>query len=97
VDVQQGWNYGRPERTAGAIAQIENLGKGWQADFYYRGFGRTHLDIDRDGFTEVARRSSHSGGGTLFRRFFDGKARMTIGGSTIDEFRRGGDHMDRLP
>lgn len=97
VDVQSGWNYGRPEQTVGAIAQLENIGKGWQADFYYRGFRRTPLDIDRDGFTEVAKRNSQSGGGTLFRRFFDGRARLTIGGSTVDEFRRGGDRLNLLP
>ncbi len=97
VDVQTGWNYGRPEQTFGAIAQIENIGKGWQADFYYRGFRRTPLDIDRDGFTEVAKRNSQSGGGTLFRRFMDGKARLTLGGSTVEEFRRGGDRLSFLP
>src|SRR5699024_7205591 len=90
VDAQAGWNFGRPEQTAGAVAQIGNIGLGWSADFYYRGFRRAALDIDRDGFSELTRRRSHAGGGTLFRRFFNGKARLTVGGSTVDEFRRGG-------
>ncbi|MDX2178401.1 MAG: TonB-dependent receptor [Bryobacteraceae bacterium] len=97
VDTQAGWNRGRPEQTLGAVAQIENLFAGWSGDFYYRGFRRTHADVDRDGFSELTRRSSQAGGGTLFRRFFDGKARLTVGGSTLDEFRRGGSQLDLLP
>lgn len=97
VDAQAGWNKGRPEQTIGSIAQLNNIGLGWGADFYYRGFRRTHVDVDRDGFTELTRRQSNAGGGTLFRRFFDGRARLTIGGSTVDEFRRGGSQLDLPP
>ncbi len=97
VDTQAAWNFGRPEQTSGAVAQFGNIGLGWSADFYYRGLRRTQLDIDRDGFSELTRRRSQAGGGTLFRRFFEGKARLTIGGSTLDEFRRGGSQFDLLP
>jgi outer membrane receptor for ferrienterochelin and colicins len=97
LDTQAGWNKGRPEQTIGAVAQIENLFKDWAADFYYRGFQRTHADLDSDGFTELTRRQSQAGGGTLFRRFVEGRARLTIGGSTVDEFRRGGSQLDQLP
>jgi len=97
LDVQTGWNKGRPEQTGGALAQLENFWSGWSADLYYRGFNRTHLDLDRDGFTELTRRDSQAFGGTLFRRFFDGKARLTAGGTTVDEFRRGGSQIDLRP
>jgi len=94
VDAQQGWNLGRPETSQGAVAQIGNLGGGWSGDFYYRGTRRSHLDLDRDGFTELTRLRSQAGGGTLYRRFFEDRARLTVGGSTLEEFRRGGSQLN---
>ncbi|MCU0247339.1 MAG: TonB-dependent receptor plug domain-containing protein, partial [Bryobacter sp.] len=97
VDAQSGLYRGRPEHTAGLTGQLENFWRGWAADFYYRGYHRTHSDLDRDGFTDLTRRASNGGGGTLFRRFFDGQARLTLGASGIDDFRRGGSQLDLLP
>lgn len=97
VEAAQGYYKGRPEQTAGATGQIEDLWRGWAADFYYRGYRRTHVDLDNDGFTEMTRRSLNAGGGTLFHRFLDGGARLTVGGSTLNDFRRGGSQLDLPP
>jgi outer membrane receptor for ferrienterochelin and colicins len=97
VDFGLGSYRWRPEVTGGANGQFANIGRGWAADFYYRGYHRSHVDMDRDGFTELTRRASNGGGGTLFRRFFDGAARLTLGGSGLSDFRRGGDQLDLKP
>jgi outer membrane receptor for ferrienterochelin and colicins len=97
VELAQGYYKGRPEQTAGATGQIGDLWRGWAADFYYRGYRRTQVDLDGDGFTELTRRSSNAGGGTLFRRLLNGSARLTIGGSTLNDFRRGGSQIDLPP
>ncbi len=97
LDTQTGWQRGRPETSYGAMTQLEHLPAGFSADVYFRGLRRTQVDRDGDGFTEMARRRSSSGGGTLFRRFFDGKARLTLGGSVLSEYRRGGDLLDLPP
>ncbi len=97
VDAGYGSYHWRPELTGGLSGQLANIGKDWAADFYYRGYHRTHVDMDGDGFTELTRRASNGGGGTLFRRFFEGAARLTIGGSGLSDFRRGGDQLDKRP
>lgn len=97
VDAQSGIYHGRPEHTGGVIGQLGNIGRGWASDFYYRGYRRAQSDIDRDGFTDLTRRKSDGVGGTLFRRFFQDQARFTAGVSFIDDFRRGGDHIDLPP
>lgn len=97
LDAQSGFYLGRPEHSGGIVAQRDNIGRQWAADFYYRGYQRTHNDIDRDGFTDLTRRVSHGTGGTLFRRFLSERARLTTGASFIDDFRRGGDHIDNRP
>jgi outer membrane receptor for ferrienterochelin and colicins len=97
VNWERGWNRGRPEGTVGVMGQAGNLGKGWAGDFYYRQAGRTHLDVDRDGFTELPRLSGQAGGATVFRRFREDRARLTLGGSALGEFRRGGSQLDLRP
>ncbi len=97
VDSLAGWHKGRPEQQGGASAQIENMPGGLAGDFYFRGIRRTHLDRDRDGFTELPRRELLAGGTTLYKSFFDSRARMVFGGSVFDEFRRGGSQFDRPP
>jgi len=97
VDLSSGQYKGRPEHTGGFVAQLNDIWKGWSGDFYYRGLRRAHADLDRDGFTELTRHQSDAGGGTLFRRFLGGNARLTLGGSTLEDFRRGGDRLDVPP
>jgi outer membrane receptor for ferrienterochelin and colicins len=96
-DTLSGVEKGRPEHQVGASAQVVNLPGGFGADFYYRGAQRTHIDRDRDGFTEIPRRILNAGGGTAYRRFFDGSARLSFGGNTLSEFRRGGSQFDLRP
>jgi outer membrane receptor for ferrienterochelin and colicins len=76
---------------------LNSFWKEWSADFYYHGYHRTHADLDRDGFTDLTRRASNAGGGTLFKRLLNGSARLTLGASTLDDFRRGGDRLDVVP
>ncbi|NWF82566.1 MAG: TonB-dependent receptor, partial [Bryobacteraceae bacterium] len=87
----------RPEYSGGFTGQMDKIGGGWAADFYYRGQQRTHSDLDRDGFTDLTRRISNGGGATLFRRFRNDRARLTAGASAITDFRRGGDLIDLPP
>ncbi len=96
-DGLSGVHASRPEHQVGANAQVVNLPGDFAADFYYRGAQRTHIDRDRDGFTEIPRRISNAGGATAYRRFFDGSARLAFGGSTMSEFRRGGSQFDLRP
>ena len=96
-DVLSGVHKGRPEHQIGASAQVVNLPGGLGADFFYRGTQRTHIDRDRDGFTELPRRESQAGGGTFHKRFFDGNARLAFGGNTLTEFRRGGSQLNLRP
>lgn len=55
------------------------------------------LDIDGDGFTEVARRSLSAGGARANRFFGDGRAKLTMDVSVVSEARRGGDRLDLAP
>ncbi len=97
LDVLSGWHHGRPEQQAGAAAQLVNLPGAFSGDFYYRGSNRTPVDRDRDGFTELGKRRLNSGGFGLFRRFLDGRAKLTTNGFISDEFRRGGDQLNLPP
>ncbi|MBK9167550.1 MAG: TonB-dependent receptor [Bryobacterales bacterium] len=97
ADTMTGWHKGRPEQQAGLAAQIVSLPAEWTGDFYFRGIRRTQIDRDRDGFTELPRRELLAGGGTLYRRFLDGRASLAAGGSVSDEFRRGGSQFDLRP
>ncbi len=97
LDSQTGWHKGRPETQYGAAAQLVDLPGGLRADLYYRGIQRTQIDRDRDGFTERPRRDLQAGGGSLYKRFFDGAAQLRLTGSSTDEFRRGGSQLDRRP
>lgn len=96
-DILSGVHRGRPEHQIGANAQVANLPGGVGADFFYRGTQRSHVDRDRDGFTELPRRESQAGGATAYRRFFDGNAKLAFGGSLLSEFRRGGSQLDLMP
>jgi outer membrane receptor for ferrienterochelin and colicins len=96
-DALSGVHKGRPEHQIGANAQVANLPGGIGADFFYRGTQRTHIDRDRDGFTEMPRRDSQAGGATAYRRFLDGNAKLSFGGSVLHEFRRGGSQFDQAP
>jgi len=97
VDTQTGWHKGRPEQMGGASAQMQDLGGGLAGDFYFRGIRRTHLDRDRDGFTELPKRELLAGGTTLYKSMLDSRARLVFGGSVFDEFRRGGSQLDLRP
>lgn len=95
IDTLTGWHFGRPEQQLGASAQLAQLPAGFAGDFYYRGSNRVAIDRDRDGFSDIGKRQLQSGGFGLFRRFLDGKARLSATGTVADEFRRGGDQLDR--
>jgi outer membrane receptor for ferrienterochelin and colicins len=96
-DSQVGWQYGRPEQSVGLTGQTPKLPAGFLGDFYFRGINRVAVDRDRDGFTELPKRRLFGGGGTLHHHFFQGRGQLTFGGNTLDEHRRGGDHLDLLP
>jgi len=96
-DSQVGWQYGRPEQSVGLMAQTRKLPLGFLGDFYFRGLKRVPIDRDRDGFTELPKRRLFGGGGTLHHHFLQGRGQLTFGGNTMDEHRRGGDHLDLLP
>lgn len=97
LDTQTGWHKGRPEQLAGASAQLNSLPGGLSGDFYFRGIRRTHIDRDRDGFTELPRRELLAGGATLYKSLLDSRARLVFGASSFDEFRRGGSHFHLPP
>jgi outer membrane receptor for ferrienterochelin and colicins len=96
-DSQVGWQYGRPEQSVGLTGQTPKLPAGFLGDFYFRGIRRVAVDRDRDGFTELPKRRLLGGGGTLHHHFFQGRGQLTFGGNTLDEHRRGGDHLDLRP
>jgi outer membrane receptor for ferrienterochelin and colicins len=96
-DSQVGWQYGRPEQSVGLTGQTPKLPAGIMGDFYFRGINRVAVDRDRDGFTELPKRRLFGGGGTLHHHFFQGRGQLTFGGNTLDEHRRGGDHLDLRP
>jgi outer membrane receptor for ferrienterochelin and colicins len=97
VDAITGWHHGRPEQQIGGSAQLAEMPGGFAGDFYYRGSNRVAIDRDGDGFSDIGKRQLQSGGFGLFRRFIDGKARLSITGSVADEFRRGGDQLNKPP
>jgi outer membrane receptor for ferrienterochelin and colicins len=97
VTMQNGWHYGRPARSLGLTGQVGRLPGGFAADCYFRGLRNVPVDRDRDGFSDIPKRKALSGGATLFRRFLQGRARLTAGGSTLSDFRRGGDRLDLSP
>lgn len=55
------------------------------------------LDVDGDGFTEVSRRRLNAAGARANRFFADGRAKLSLDLSFIQEDRRGGDSLDRPP
>ncbi|MBX9603232.1 MAG: TonB-dependent receptor [Bryobacteraceae bacterium] len=97
IDGLSGWQRGRPEQQTGAAAQLIALPGGLSGDFYFRSIRKTHIDRDRDGFTELPRRDLRAGGVSLYRKFFDGQATLAFGGSAGSEFRRGGSQLDARP
>ena len=54
-------------------------------------------DINRDGFSDVSRRTLGAGGFRLMRTSADRTRRLTVDASRIDEDRRGGDALERPP
>ncbi len=96
-DSAVGWEYGRPQQTAGLAAQTCELPAGFLGDFYFRGLNRVWIDRDRDGFTELPKRRMFGGGTTLHRHFLEGRGQLTLGGNALIEDRRGGDSLNRLP
>lgn len=97
LDLVSGWQHGRPEQQAGVAAQLAELPGGWAGDFYYRGINRIPVDRDQDGFSDLGKRLLNSGGLGLFRRFLEGRGRLSYTGMVADEFRRGGDQLDKAP
>jgi outer membrane receptor for ferrienterochelin and colicins len=94
---QDGWHNGRPAHSLGFTGQAGSLPGGFAADYYFRGLRNTSVDRDEDGFSDIPKRKALSGGATLFRRFLEGRARLTAGGSTLSDYRRGGDRFDLRP
>jgi len=94
---ESGWQYGRPTQSVGFVGQAGKLPGGFAADCYFRGQRHTQIDRDRDGFSDLPRRDSLAGGATVYRRFLEGKARLTAGGNVLADYRRGGDRLDREP
>jgi outer membrane receptor for ferrienterochelin and colicins len=97
LDSLLGWQHGRPEQQVGASAQIVGIPGGLSGDFYYRSINRVPIDRDGDGFSEAGKRRLDSGGFSLYRRFFDGRGRLSTTGSIANEFRRGGDQLTVPP
>jgi len=97
VDLLTGWQRGRPEQQVGASAQLATLPGGFSGNFYYRGINRVPIDRDDDGFSDIGKRRLNAGGFGLYRPMLEGKARLSVGGTFADEFRRGGDQFDRPP
>ncbi len=97
VDTQGGWQHGRPESSAGASAQVNELPWELSGDLYFRALRRTPIDRNDDGFSDMPRRRMTAGGGTLYRRFLSGRARLAAGATVIGEFRRGGDRLHLAP
>jgi len=96
VDSQAGWHHGRPEESLGLAAQSNKLPAGFAADLHFRALKRTPIDRDNDGFTELPKRDLKGATGALYRRFLNGTARLTLGGSVFSEFRRGGENNFRV-
>ena len=97
LDTQSGWQRGRPESSYGGLLQLERLPGGFSADTWFRDLRRTQIDRDGDGFSDTPRKQTSAGGGTLFRRFADGKARLTLGANLLADYRRGGDSFHLPP
>lgn len=97
VSSGSGWQYGRPTQSVGFVGQAGKLPGGFAADCYFSGQRHSQIDRDRDGFSDLPRRDSLAGGATVFRRFREGKARLTVGGNVLTDYRRGGDHFDLEP
>ncbi|MCW5964267.1 MAG: TonB-dependent receptor [Bryobacterales bacterium] len=97
LDTMTGWHGGRPEQQYGASAQLVTLPGSLSADLYYRGVQRTHIDRDRDGFTDLGRRELQSGGASVYRSFLDGLGKLSGNYTVMDEFRRGGDQFHLPP
>jgi outer membrane receptor for ferrienterochelin and colicins len=97
LDVLSGVEFNRPEHQVGTSGQLVNLPGDFGADFYFRGVRKAHIDRTLDGFTDRVRREGLAGGATFYRRFFDGRAGLTFGGSGLSEFRRGGSQLDLPP
>jgi outer membrane receptor for ferrienterochelin and colicins len=55
------------------------------------------VDVDRDGFTEVARRELASGGIRLNRYALQGRGKLTVDATRFNEDRRGGNLLDLPP
>ena len=97
LDSLMGWQHGRPEQQIGGSAQIVEIPGGLSGDFYYRSVNRVPIDRDGDGFSEAGKRRLDSGGFSLYRRFFEGRGRLSTTGSIASEFRRGGDQLEVPP
>lgn len=97
VDLMSGWHAGRPEQQAGASTQLVDLPGSLSADLYYRGSNHVPIDRDGDGFSDLGKRKLDAGGFGLFRRFYDGSAKLSVNGVVAAEFRRGGDQVHRPP
>jgi outer membrane receptor for ferrienterochelin and colicins len=55
------------------------------------------IDVDRDGFTEIARRALTSGGVRLNRYALQGRGKLTVDATRFTEHRRGGNLLDLPP
>lgn len=97
LDTQTGWQSGRPEHSTGVSAQVQGMPLAFSGDFYARYLRRTPVDRNDDGFTEMPRRRMTAAGGTLYKRFLDGRARLAFGANTVSEYRRGGDRLHLAP
>ncbi len=94
----------RMESRQGLAAMQFNGGANWVArdrqtsliGFAQRDATRP-IDVDGDGFTEIARRELASGGARLTRYALTGRAKLTLEGTLFTETRRGGNRLDFAP
>ena len=91
----------RPESIGGESALSMNGVFDWvtpNQDVYVSGFGQVDsvdpVDVDGDGFTEVAKRDLFSFGARAGFFLFGGNARLSLDYTHIDEDRRGGNNLD---
>ena len=91
----------RPESISGEKASSYSGALDWVApdrNMFVSGFGQADnlnpVDVDGDGFTEVAWRTLMSAGVRAGFFLFDGDARLSLDYAHINEDRRGGNNLD---
>lgn len=99
VENKHGWHRGRPLNHVGVNGSIfsPKANSPWAGTYFFNGIRAVAVDRDNDGFTDIGKRKGLSGGATLHRALLAEGGKLTLGGTVISEFRRGGDQLDRPP